>query len=65
MKQAQSVIPNIIDQHAEEATFLWLLRHNAVYAPHYNLKDLINWMGVSKHMLTDSGTASSRLNSDF
>lgn len=40
MKQAQSVIPHIIDQHAEEAAFLWLLRHNAVYAPHYNLKDL-------------------------
>jgi uncharacterized protein (TIGR02270 family) len=40
MKQAQSVIPHIIDQHAEEAAFLWLLRHNAIHAPHYNLKDL-------------------------
>lgn len=40
MKQTQSVIPHIIDQHAEEAAFLWLLRHNAIYAPHYNLKDL-------------------------
>lgn len=40
MNQAHSVIPHIIDQHAEEAAFLWLLRHNAVYAPHYNLKDL-------------------------
>ena len=40
MKPAQSVIPYIIDQHAEEAAFLWLLRHNAVYAPHYNLNDL-------------------------
>ena len=40
MNQTQSVIPHIIDQHAEEAAFLWLLRHNAVYAPHYNLKDL-------------------------
>ncbi len=40
MSQTHSVIPHIIDQHAEEAAFLWLLRHNAVYAPHYNLKDL-------------------------
>ncbi|WP_411726564.1 TIGR02270 family protein [Methyloglobulus sp.] len=40
MSQTQPVIPHIIDQHAEEAAFLWLLRHNAVYAPHYNLKDL-------------------------
>ncbi|MGH8498653.1 MAG: TIGR02270 family protein, partial [Methylococcales bacterium] len=34
------VIPHIIDQHAEEAAFLWLLRDRAVSAPHYNLKDL-------------------------
>jgi uncharacterized protein (TIGR02270 family) len=40
MSQTQPVIPHIIDQHAEEAAFLWLLRHNAIYAPHYNLKDL-------------------------
>lgn len=37
---ALSVIPHIISQHAEEAAFLWLLRRNAVHAPHYNLKDL-------------------------
>lgn len=36
-----SVIPHIIDQHAEEAAFLWQLRNNAVDAPHYDLKDLI------------------------
>mgnify|MGYP000093569317 FL=1 len=35
-----SVIPHIIDQHAEEAAFLWLLRNNAVDAPHYDLDDL-------------------------
>ncbi len=35
-----SVIPHIIDQHAEEASFLWLLRHAAVTAPHYDLADL-------------------------
>lgn len=40
MNTIHPVIPHIIDQHAEEAAFLWLLRHNAVYAPHYNLKDL-------------------------
>lgn len=40
MSQKATVIPHIIDQHAEEAAFLWLLRRNAIYAPHYNLKDL-------------------------
>ncbi len=35
-----NVIPEIVDQHAEEASFLWLLRTNAVRAPHYRLKDL-------------------------
>jgi uncharacterized protein (TIGR02270 family) len=33
-------IPHIIDQHAEEAAFLWLLRDNAVSAPHYDLEAL-------------------------
>ncbi|MEO1880301.1 MAG: TIGR02270 family protein [Methylococcales bacterium] len=37
---AKAVIPHIIDQHAEEASFLWLLRNNAVSAPHYDLDDL-------------------------
>ena len=51
MNQAQSIIPHIIDQHAEEAAFLWLLRHNAVYAPHYNLKDLTKLDGrVEAHI---------------
>jgi len=27
-------------QHAEEASFLWLLRHAAVTRPHYSLADL-------------------------
>jgi len=36
----KAVIPHIIDQHAEEASFLWLLRNNAVSAPHYDLDDL-------------------------
>ncbi len=34
------IIPHIVEQHAEEAAFLWLLRAAAVNAPHYNLKDL-------------------------
>ncbi|WP_299871126.1 TIGR02270 family protein [uncultured Cocleimonas sp.] len=33
-------IPHIVDQHAEEAAFLWLLRSNAVSAIHYDLDDL-------------------------
>lgn len=35
-----TVIKHIIDQHAEEAAFLWLLRNNAITAPHYDLEDL-------------------------
>lgn len=38
--ETKAVIPHIIDQHAEEAAFLWLLRNNAVNVPHYNLNDL-------------------------
>lgn len=34
------IIEEIVSQHAEEASFLWLLRTNAVHAPHYELKDL-------------------------
>jgi len=35
-----AVIENIVEQHAEEAAFLWLLRDDAVQAPHYSLQDL-------------------------
>ena len=35
-----AIIPVIIEQHAEEAAFLWILRDAAVKAPHYRLKDL-------------------------
>lgn len=41
MSLALPVIPHIIDQHVEEAAFLWQLRNSAVDAPHYDLKDLI------------------------
>jgi uncharacterized protein (TIGR02270 family) len=34
------LILDIITQHAEEAAFLWLLRHAAIYQPHYDLEDL-------------------------
>jgi len=34
------VVRTVVDQHAEEAAFLWLLRDNAVLAPHYDLADL-------------------------
>ena len=37
-----SIIPNIIEQHAEEATFNWLLRDSAVTEPHYNLADFVH-----------------------
>jgi len=33
-------IPAIIDRHAEDAAFLWLLRDAAVGEPHYSLMDL-------------------------
>lgn len=34
------IIENIIDQHAEDAAFLWLQRDAAIRAPHYSLKNL-------------------------
>jgi uncharacterized protein (TIGR02270 family) len=40
MDSKPAVIPDIIDQHAEEAALLWLLRDAAICAPHYNLSDL-------------------------
>lgn len=40
MNTNRQTIPLIIDQHAEGAAFLWLLRDAAVAAPHYSLKDL-------------------------
>lgn len=35
------VVQEVVDQHAEEAAFLWLLRDGAVRAPHYLLADLV------------------------
>lgn len=46
-----AVIPAIIEQHAEEAAFLWILRRHAVHAPHYKLKDLAKLDGrVEAHL---------------
>jgi uncharacterized protein (TIGR02270 family) len=45
------IIPVIVSQHAEEAAFLWMLRDNAVYAPHYALGDLVRLDGrVEAHL---------------
>lgn len=35
-----AIIESIVSQHCEEAAFLWLLRDDAVAAPHYSLQDL-------------------------
>ncbi|MGC5698863.1 TIGR02270 family protein [Pseudomonas sp. NFXW11] len=35
-----AVISSMLEQHAEEASFLMLLRDQAVHAPHYDLADL-------------------------
>ncbi len=35
-----SIIPIVVQQHAEEAAFLWFLRDHAIRQPHYSLKDL-------------------------
>ena len=44
-------IPLVVQQHAEEAAFLWLLRDAAVRAPHYLLADLARLDGrVEAHL---------------
>jgi uncharacterized protein (TIGR02270 family) len=40
MHSQSTVIPVVIEQHAEETAFHWLLRDAAVCAPHYSLDDL-------------------------
>jgi len=48
---SSTVISSIVSQHAEEAAFLWLLRSNAICAPHYSLKDLAKIDGrVEAHL---------------
>lgn len=36
-----TVITEIVDQHAEDAAFLWGLHDRVTYAPHYSLSDLV------------------------
>jgi len=46
-----TAIPLVLSQHAEEAAFNWLLRDLAVWAPHYDLKDLTKLDGrVEAHL---------------
>src|SRR5262245_54747704 len=39
--QVLAIIPIVVEQHAEEAAFLWHLRDAAASSPHYLLADLI------------------------
>lgn len=36
-----TVLPAVIEQHGDEAAFLWLIRNRLVDAPHYGLKELV------------------------
>ena len=50
-ERAAGVIPQILEQHGEEAAFLWFLRSAAVDAPHYNLGELLQLDGrVEAHL---------------
>ena len=45
------IIPSIVEEHAEEAAFLWLLRDRSVAAPHVRLKELARLDGrVEAHI---------------
>lgn len=45
------IIPEILFNHSEGVSFLWLLREKAVHAPHYSLKDLAKLDGrVEAHI---------------
>ena len=39
-KSASAIVYEVVTEHAEEASFLWLLRHAAVSRPLYSLADL-------------------------
>ena len=58
------VIAEIVSQHAEEAASLWLLRSDALRAPHYVLKDIAKRNGrVEAHLdgLSVAGEAIARI----
>ncbi len=45
------IVEAVVSQHAEEASFLWLLRARAVTAPHYDLADLAKLDGrIDAHL---------------
>ncbi len=45
------IITEVVEQHAEEAAFLWLLRNNAVRATNYDLTDLTELDGrIDAHL---------------
>lgn len=39
-KPAPAIVHEVVTQHAEDASFLWLLRRAAISQPHYSLADL-------------------------
>jgi len=39
-KSSRAIVHEVVAQHAEETSFLWLLRHAAVSQPNYSLTDL-------------------------
>ncbi|MCP4748885.1 MAG: TIGR02270 family protein [Desulfobacteraceae bacterium] len=46
-----AIISVVIDQHAEEAAFLWIQRNSAIEEPHYDLEDLAGLDGrVEAHL---------------
>ncbi len=46
-----AILPHIVSQHAEDASFLWLQRERAVQAPHYDLRELATFDGrVEAHL---------------
>jgi len=49
-----SVIPAVIEQHAEKAAFLWLLRDASVHEPHHSLFDLAHPDNRVRPILTGS-----------
>jgi uncharacterized protein (TIGR02270 family) len=46
-----AILPHIVSQHAEDASFLWLQRQEAVRAPHFDLLELATLDGrVEAHL---------------
>jgi hypothetical protein len=41
------IVREVVSQHAEAASFLWLLRHAAVSRPHYSIAVRDHWGQIS------------------